>query len=221
MRTARCTVLLTGFEPFDGEPVNPSARVVAALAADPAGVPGLELAAVVLPVDRLRMPVALARAVRLHAPDAVLALGQATGRARLQLETRAVNLLDFGGRTDNGGHHARGEPLHADGPQALHVPPDLAALADELAAAGWPIERSTDAGRHLCNALLYELLHRHVRHPAAFVHVPLLPEQAVRRGRGEPCLAEEVSLACVRDLLARLPARLSRPAEGLPRPSVS
>lgn len=203
------TILLTGFEPFDGEPVNPAQQLVEALAHEPAPHPRLQLVTAILPVDRRRCPAHLDAAVEATRPDAVVAIGQATGRPRIDLETRAFNQLDFGEGTDNGGHAAHGEPLAEDGPPHLDSTLPWPALASDLADRGHPVGLSADAGRHLCNALLYDLLHRHPRSAAGFVHVPLLPDQAARRALGEPHLAPEVSLAVVRELLRALTERLA------------
>lgn len=203
--SAPLRVLLTGYEPFGGEPENPSERLVRALArARPA--PGLQLRARVLPVDRRAMPAALRAALREVRPQLVLAVGQGTGRRRVELETVAHNRIDFRGERDNGGHTACREALAPDAPARLVSPLPLRALAARLARRGLPVGASRDAGRHLCNALLFELLLRHPRLPAAFVHVPLLPEQAARRARGEPSLPEQVSRRCLQELLAELPA---------------
>jgi pyroglutamyl-peptidase len=207
----RLRALLTGFEPFGGEPVNPSELIVTALAAEPAGVAGLQLATEILPVDRLRMPPALARAIARHRPHVVVSVGQATGRPRVDLETLAHNAIDFRGDRDNGGHAASGEALVPGGPERLPSTLPLARLLPALLAQGFPVALSSDAGRHLCNALLYTLLHGSAPVPAAFVHVPLLPEQAARRGKGEPSLPLDVSRACVAALLARLPEALAAP----------
>lgn len=211
-------VLLTGYEPFGGEPVNPSAELVTALAGDAAGAggarlqPALELSAVVLPVDRSRFRAAVASAVTATRPEWIVSVGQATGRAQVGLETIARNALDFRGERDNGGHAAQAEILVPDGPERLHVRLPAASLARRLADAGLPVSVSFDAGRHLCNALLYELLLRHAAVPALFVHVPLLPEQARRRALGEPSLPAAVTRQCLASLLIAL-AEWSRAAE--------
>jgi len=198
-------VLLTGYEPFGGERVNPSARIVRALQRGAAPHPALRVKAAILPVDRRAMPAALNRALAAHRPDLVLGVGQGTGRTSVDLESVAHNRIDFRGERDNGGNTAAGEPLHAGGPPRLTSRLPLRELAAELRGAGLPVRVSRDAGRHLCNALLFELLARHPRLPSAFVHVPLLPEQAARRRRSEGSLPETVSRACLRELLRRLP----------------
>lgn len=198
-------LLLTGYEPFDDEPINPSEQLVATLAADPPD--DLELHAVVLPVDARVMPARLEQALRSARPHVVVSLGQAAGRPTVDLERTAFNALDFRGGADNGGLRARGEALHGGAPAALVSGLPLARWQRELADEGLPVGLSDDAGRHLCNALLYELLWRHVGVEAVFVHLPALPEQAARRGKGEPSLAPGETERCLRALLRRIAAR--------------
>src|SRR5262249_30662058 len=93
--------LLTGLEPFGGEPVNPSELLVTELAGRPGAVPGVMLLAAVLPVDRTRVASTLDALLARCRPDTVLSVGQATGRARVDLETVARNAIDFRGERDN------------------------------------------------------------------------------------------------------------------------
>lgn len=209
-------VLLTGYEPFGGEPVNPSAQLVTELAALPAPHARLELSSAVLPVDSRRFRGALQAALAASRAELVVSVGQAAGRADVELEALAHNALDFKNETDNGGHAAHGEPLVAGGPARLHVRLPLATLAARLAGSGLPVRVSLDAGRHLCNALLYELLLRHPERPALFAHVPLLPEQAARRAQDEPSLPAAVSRDCLAALLGLLAERA--PARRRARP---
>jgi pyroglutamyl-peptidase len=210
-------VLLTGFEPFGGEPVNPAEQLVRTLARGAPPDARVSLSAVILPVDRERFRQHLDRAVLRHRPDALLAVGQATGRAAVDLETRALNRLDYRGERDNGGHAAVDEALVAGTPERLMASLPLCALQRELARRGLPVRISLDAGRHLCNALLYHALLRHPALPAGFVHVPLLPAQASRRGRGEPHLPERVSRRCLEALIRALAERWAASrARGVP-----
>jgi len=206
--TGRRTLLLTGYEPFGGEPVNPSAQIVEDLAARLSASEDFDVRAVVLPVSRDAVAGALSEALDAWRPDAVIAVGQATGRTRVEVELVAHNALDYKGEADNAGHVAAGEPLVPDGPEQLLVPLDLEPVCAALAAEDLPIGVSRDAGRHLCNALLYELLHRHASLPAFFVHVPLAPEQAERRACDEASLPVDVSAACLAALIERLPGVL-------------
>ncbi len=199
-------LLVTGFEPFGGEPTNPSLELVRWLEQGAARERGVSLDTAVMPVDRSRYAAALAELIERRRPHAVIALGQATGRPTIDLESTAHNAIDYRGQRDNGGHEALGEALEPNGPEALETPIALGTVRAALVHGGHPVALSTDAGRHLCNALYYDLLRRRV--PALFVHVPLLPEQAARRGLGEPSLDADVTRACLLDLLQLLPEHL-------------
>ncbi len=196
-------VLVTAFEPFGGEPFNPSQAILEELADDAAGA-DVELARVVLPVDRTRLDAALEAALDEHAPDLVVMVGQATGRGVVHLERCAHNALDFRGQTDNGGHGADGGPLERGGPGSLDSNLPLDQLAARLRAEDLPVHVSSDAGRHLCNAALYAVLRRRGDGRAVFVHVPLIPAQAARRDKGEPSLELDTSRRCVERLLTLL-----------------
>jgi len=206
-------VLLTGFEPFGGEAINPSWELARTLAESATPHEGLALCAERLPVDRATYAEALAQAIERHLPDVVLALGQATGRGAIHLERLAYNDIDYKGAADNGGHEVSGEALYRDAPETLAASLPLESLCDSLQAAGHPVEVSSDAGRFLCNAVLFELRHVHSALPAAFVHLPLLPEQAARRDKGEPSLSAQVTQACLADLLRHLAPPLPEPGD--------
>lgn len=200
----RRRVLLTAFEPFGGETLNSSWELLRALAAEPSPHDDLVLCVECLPVHKDHYAEALAQAIERHRPEVVLALGQAGGRPTIQLERQAFNRLDYEGAVDNGGHRIAGQVLHPDAPETLAASLPLERLCAVLRAAGHPVDVSADAGRFLCNAVLYELRHVHSGLAAAFVHIPLLPEQAASRGRGEASLGPRVTLACLRDLLRQL-----------------
>jgi pyroglutamyl-peptidase len=185
-------VLLTGFEPFGSSKVNPSEQVVQALSAEP--LPGVDLYTAVLPVERQRGPAVLMQAVEVYRPEAVLCLGEAGRRAAVSVERVAINLLDFG-IADNAGSQAVDEPIAPDGPAAYFVTLPVRAMVAAVLAAGVPAELSLSAGTFLCNQVAYELLHylagRQLAIPAGFVHLPLLPEQAVAAGITAPTMSLE------------------------------
>ncbi|MFT7463224.1 MAG: pyroglutamyl-peptidase [Pseudohongiellaceae bacterium] len=199
-------VLLTGFEPFGGEPINPSWELVRTVAAEAPPHDDLLLFSACLPVDQARYRAALAQAVEQHRPHVVLAIGQATGRPTIQLERVAHNRLEYKGAMDNGGHVIDGRTLHGDAAETLDANLPLAALCAQLQSGGHGVTVSADAGRYLCNAVLFELRHVHCDLPAAFIHIPLLPEQATRRDLGEPSMEASLTRACLRDLLCAVVA---------------
>ena len=172
--------LVTGFEPFGGESVNPSAAALARLR--PALGP-LDVATAVLPTAFARTGAALAAALDRHAPDIVLAVGQAGGRNALSLERVAINLMDAGG-PDNDGALPIDMPVVAGGPAAYFATLPIKATVAALRHAGLPATVSLSAGSFVCNQVLYMLLHRAASgggFRAGFLHVPYLPQQAAAR----------------------------------------
>lgn len=174
-------VLVTGFEPFGGGTVNPSQRLVEALAAEPP--PDAELATAVLPVAYAHAAAALCDAVRGFAPDVVVCFGQADGRTGISVERFAHNLDD---RTtlDNDGV-ASGAEIDPDGPAAYRSTLPVEETVAALRAEGIPAAESRDAGGFLCNHVFYVLMRlleqERPRTAGGFVHVPLLPDQALEQ----------------------------------------
>jgi pyroglutamyl-peptidase len=155
--------LITGFGPFPGCPVNPSGPLAEAAARR------LGLEARVLPVT-WDVPARLGAEMR--GWDGVLALGVAAGRRRVEVERRAFNqageAVDAAGAAV-GGALVPGAPAALEG--LLHRPPFDAVVARAI-DRGLPVGYSDDAGRYLCNALFFHLLHAGDGRPAGFVHVP-------------------------------------------------
>jgi pyroglutamyl-peptidase len=174
-------VLVTGFEPFGGSAVNASEKVVALLEREQ--IAGLEIQTAVLPVEAAAGPVRLVELLDTLKPEAVLCLGEASRRAVLTVERVALNLLDYR-IADNQGVVVTDQPVAADGPDAYFVSLPVREILEAVRAAGVPAELSLSAGTYLCNQVLYTMLHHLARRgrdiPAGFIHLPLLPEAAVR-----------------------------------------
>ncbi len=175
-------VLVTGFDPFGGEKVNPAWEVARAL---PARVGGAEVVRVQVPTSYRRGPAAVAEAVRAEAPDLVLCLGQAGGRTAVTPEFVGINWRRAAA-PDNDGDQPAGERILPEGPDAYFSTLPVQAMADAMCAAGVPASVSYTAGTFVCNDVLYELLHLlAAEFPGArggFTHVPFLPEQAAQKG---------------------------------------
>jgi pyroglutamyl-peptidase len=173
------TVLVTGFEAFGGEPENPSALVAKAL--DGRLIAGRTVRGVVLPVVFGASLARLKDAITEHAPELVLAVGQAGGRNSVQLERVAIN-VDDARFADNAGQQPIDVPVVEGGPVGFWSTLPIKAIVGAIRQAGIPADVSQSAGTFVCNHVFYGLLHAlegtDVR--CGFVHVPFLPEQAAR-----------------------------------------
>jgi len=190
-------VLVTGFEPFGGADVNPSQKLVEALAAEPPD--GLELATAVLPVAWARAADELARALDSAKPELVVCFGQADGRAQVEVERFALNFDDG---ADEAGETRRAE-IVPGGPVAYRSSLPVDAIVEALREEGIPATSSRDAGGFLCNHVFYVLMRTLAERPGirgGFVHVPLLPEQAL--DRATPTLPLETLVRAARAILA-------------------
>ena len=173
--------LVTAFEPFGGETVNPTMRILERLE-PPSGV---EVERLVLPVvfgESLRL---LEQALETFEPDIVLGLGQAGGRALVSLERVAVN-LDDARIPDNAGQQPIDTAVVEGAPAAYFSTLPLKRTLQALLDAGIPAHVSGSAGTFVCNHLMYGLLYTLALHypgvRGGFVHVPFLPEQAAHHG---------------------------------------
>lgn len=190
-------LLVTGFEAFAGDTVNPSADVVRALAGQ--HIAGAPLAIAVLPCVFGAAGDALRAALVTHRPQLVLALGQAGGRDGFSVERVAIN-VDDARIADNAGARPIDCAVVARAPAAYFSTLPIKAMTAALQQAGWPAAVSQSAGTFVCNHVFFALMHalrrrRGVR--GGFMHLPLLPEQAAQRGGALPSLALAEQIAGV------------------------
>jgi pyroglutamyl-peptidase len=171
-------ILVTGFEPFGGERINPSAEVARALHGHTIGA--ATVIGLVLPCVFGESIRALRAALDTQRPQLVLALGQAGGRDGFSLERVAIN-LDDARIADNAGAQPIDEAVVARGPAAHFTTLPIKAMVAALRGAGHTASVSYSAGTFVCNHVFYGLQHalqrrRGVR--SGFMHLPCLPEQA-------------------------------------------
>jgi len=198
--------LVTGFEPFGGDAVNPA---FAALGLLPPRLGALAVATRVLPTVFGRARAALDGAIAATAPDIVLCLGLAGGRAALSLERVAIN-LDDACIPDNDGVQPIDRAIVTGGPPAYFTTLPMKAAAAALREAGLPAIVSNSAGTFVCNHVFYWLMHHAAtRRPAlrgGFLHLPYLPSQAARYD-GAPSMALDDIVRGVEIVLAVAAAR--------------
>ena len=200
----RPTVLLTGFDPFGNEALNPSWLAVQALHGRQ--ILGHRVVAACLPTVFGQSSRVLAALIRQHKPSLVLCVGQAGGRQAISLERVAINVNDAR-IADNAGAQPIDTPVDRNGPTAYFTSLPIKAMLLALQGAGIAAEVSQTAGTFVCNHVFYALMHqlatgrglKKVR--GGFVHVPYLPEQ------GTPCIPMD---EMVRGLRVALRCALSR-----------
>jgi pyroglutamyl-peptidase len=207
VRRPESTVLVTGFEPFGGERINPSGQAVQAL--HDSRIAGHRVIGAELPTvfgDSLQ---ALRVLLRQHRPTLVLCTGQAAGRGALSLERVAIN-VDDARIPDNAGARPVDCAVVEDGPAGYFSSLPIKAMRQALLDAGINAEVSQTAGTFVCNHVFYGLMHELARPEwrgvrGGFVHMPWLPQQGQPSMRLDEIveglkLAIEVALRTERDL---------------------
>ncbi|MDR3671114.1 MAG: pyroglutamyl-peptidase I [Holophaga sp.] len=184
-------ILVTGFGPFGGEPVNPALEAVRLLE-------GRVLAEHLLvtrelPVLGFEATATLVRHIQEVDPVLVIAIGQAGGRVEITPERVAINLDDYR-IPDNGGNQPSGGPVVAGGPVGYWSRLPVKAMVQAMKEGGIPASVSSSAGTFVCNHVFYGLMHflagEGGGRRGGFIHVPYLPEQAARLG-GQPSMGLE------------------------------
>lgn len=171
-------VLITGFEPFGGEAVNPSWEVVRQL--DGATIAGERVVALQLPCVFGEALTVLNAALAAQQPRLTIAVGQAGGRVDITVERVAIN-VDDARIPDNKGQQPIDEPIVAGGPAAWFSSLPVKAIVAALREQGIPASVSQTAGTFVCNHVMYGLLDAlqgKAGTKGGFIHIPYLPEQA-------------------------------------------
>lgn len=182
-------ILITGFDPFGGEAVNPAYEAVKLL---PDNIAGADIVKLEIPTEFKRSMELLEEAISREMPDAVISVGQAGGRAEITPERVAINLADAR-IPDNAGNQPVDEPLIADGPAAYFATLPLKEMVKNVQDSGIPCRISYSAGTYVCNSVMYRVLHlaevSRMGFCAGFIHVPYATQQTVTKPAGTPGMA--------------------------------
>ena len=199
-------VLVTGFEPFNGERLNPSWEVCNRLSRS---IGGMRVETCRVPCEFRRAIEGVAKAIERHRPTMVLSLGQAGGRAHLSVERVAIN-VDDARANDNAGAAPIDEAIAPDGPPAYFATLPIKAMVAAMRAAGVPAEVSNTAGTYVCNHLMYGVLHfiaaSGASARAGFIHMPYAEEQVLDK----PGIAGMAIATMVRGVEAAIAAAAER-----------
>ena len=198
-------ILVTGFDPFGGEAINPAWEAVSRL---PKEIEGAEIVTVQIPTVLGDSAKRLFEAVEQQQPDAVVCVGQAGGRFGITPERVAIN-VDDARIADNKGQQPLDTVIQADGAPAYFTTLPVKAMVEAVKAAGLPASLSNTAGTFVCNHIMYQNLYYLAKHhpntQGGFIHVPYVTEQVVDKpGQASMALADIVKglTVCLETLVA-------------------
>ncbi len=183
-------ILLTAFDPFGGEPVNPAQQAVEAVKDC---VAGAEIVKCIVPTVFGKSIETVYAAMKKEKPDVTLCIGQAGGRIGMTPERVAINLNDARIK-DNEGQQPFDTKIFEDGPDAFFTLLPVKAMVDKMLKAGIPASLSYTAGTFVCNHLMYGVLYYISKEfpgmKGGFMHVPFLHEQVLDK-KNTPSLSKE------------------------------
>jgi pyroglutamyl-peptidase len=192
-------LLLTAFEPFAGESINPS--LDAARQMEKVDFPNAIVRVAELPVDRFRAVEIALELIRSGCPDIVIMVGEAGRRHRINPERVAINIDDFR-IPDNAGNQPVDETIVEGGPAGYFSTLPIRAITDRINKANIPAAISNSAGAHLCNRLFYSVMHtisvEGLSAKAGLIHLPYLHDQAINKYPDVPSLSRESIVEAVR-----------------------
>ena len=175
-------ILVTGFDPFGGEKINPAIEAVKKL---PDEIDGNQIIKLEVPTIFYQSAKVVKEAITKYQPDMVINVGQAGGRAAITPERIAIN-FQAGSTPDNSGKGPKEGEIEADGADGYFTQLPIKKMVTAMRKIGIPAEVSNSAGTYVCNHLFYEVQYMRAREfpnlKAGFIHIPFLPSQA-KNGR--------------------------------------
>ena len=172
-------ILVTGFDPFGGEPINPAYEAVKLL---PKNIKGAEIITTEIPTIFSKGAEEVEKAIIEHSPDAVVCIGQAGGRSCISIEKVAINLREAS-ISDNSGNKIVDEKIKDDGENAYFSTLPVKSMVQNVRKNGIPSNISYTAGTYVCNDVMYTLLYminkKYHNIKGGFIHVPYATQQVV------------------------------------------
>ena len=182
-------ILVTAFDPFGGERINPALEAVKLMRDQ---IEGAEIVKLEIPTVFHKSIEKVKAAILSENPDVVLSIGQAGGRFEVTPERVAIN-VDDARIPDNEGNQPLNQPIFENGEPAYFATLPVKAIVEAIQAEGLPASLSNSAGTFVCNHIMYGVLYhistmgKPIR--AGFIHVPFTPEQVAKRPTPAPSLS--------------------------------
>ena len=184
-------ILVSGFDPFGGEKINPAIESVKLL---PDEIKGAKIIKLEIPTIARKSLKKLEEVIEIEKPDVVLSVGQAGGRTDISVERVGINMDDFRIK-DNEGNQPIDEKIAEGGPDAYLVTIPIKAMVQKMIENKIPASVSNTAGTFVCNHVCYGMAHlASTKYPnmrTGFIHIPFLPEQVVDK-RNMPSMPLEL-----------------------------
>ncbi|MGO1580530.1 MAG: pyroglutamyl-peptidase I [Peptoniphilaceae bacterium] len=182
-------ILLTAFDAFGGEKINPALEAIRIL---PEKLDKTEIIKLEIPTIYKKAPQKIIEKIEEVNPDVVLSVGQAGGYSSIKVEFIGINYADAR-IPDNEGKQAKGEKIFEDGQNAYFSNLPVKAIVENLRENNIPANLSYSAGTFVCNDVLYSIqyyinkFNRNIK--SGFIHVPYTPEQVVSKSDGTPSMS--------------------------------
>nr|WP_307993057.1 pyroglutamyl-peptidase I [uncultured Niameybacter sp.] len=186
-------ILITGFDPFGGEPINPALEAVKKL---PDTIGNAEIIKLEIPTVFNKSLEKIEEAIKAHKPDVVVSIGQAGGRFGITPERVAIN-VDDARIQDNEGKQPVDTKVFSDGENAYFTNLPVKAMVAEMVKEGIPASLSNTAGTFVCNHVMYGVLYmiakRYPHMKGGFIHVPYIPQQVVTKPNMPSMSVEDIA----------------------------
>lgn len=200
-------ILVTGFEPFGQDNVNPSSELLKKL---PSQILTADVIKLEIPVVRWKALDKIREAIKEYSPDVVLSVGQLAGRSDISIERVAINIDDYQ-MPDNDGNKPIDEPIIKDAPNAYFMSIPIKAIHKKLIENRMPTSISNSMGTYLCNHVAYgvaNMISEYENIKSGFIHIPILPEQAINKPK-TPSMSLETSTRAIELVIEAIVESLS------------
>lgn len=174
-------ILVTGFDPFGEDKINPAIESVKKL---PDEIKGVEIIKLEIPTVYMKSLKKIDEAIKEYNPDVILSIGQAGGRPDITVERVGINVDDYRIK-DNEGNQPIDTKIYDDGENAYFSNLPIKAIVENIRKNNIPASISNTAGTFVCNHVLYGVQYlldkKYPNKKSGFIHIPFLPEQVISR----------------------------------------